>query len=145
MIDNTNYIVLRGANNPHIIEYENNRNKSLLIQWQKSLSNDKIREISDYVPPNILQDIGSLPSVAPSELECFEDLPGEEETIGKVRTVYNQRIQGNRFTFKFDLTDLGDEDIPILSLFCKTFPLMGCKTMKKESYQGLLDSYIGSI
>jgi Zn-dependent M16 (insulinase) family peptidase len=131
LIDNNNYIVLRGANNPHIIEYENNRNRSLLIHMQKNLTSDRIQEITDYVSPNYLQDLGSLPSISPSELECFEDLPGEEEVIGKIRTVYNPRVQGNKFTFKFDLTDLGEEDIPILALFCKAFPQMGYKTMKK--------------
>jgi hypothetical protein len=131
LIENNNYIVLRGSNNPHIIEYENNRNRSLLIQMQNTLGPEKLNEISNYSPPNFLQDIASLPSVAPSELESFEDLPGEEEKIGKIRTVFNERSFGNRFIFKFDLTDLGDEDIPILALFCKAFPRMGYKTMKK--------------
>ena len=47
-----------------------------------------------------------------------------------MRTVFNERTFGNKFVFKFDLTDLGDEDIPILALFCKAFPRMGYKTMK---------------
>lgn len=47
--------------------------------------------------------------------------------------------------FKFDLTDLGQDDIPILPLFCKAFPEMGYKTMKSESYQGILEHYINKL
>lgn len=42
-MNNNNYIVIRGTNNPDIIEYENNRNRSLLFQMHKSLPSDKIK------------------------------------------------------------------------------------------------------
>lgn len=54
--------------------------------------------------------------------------------MGRVRTVFSERSFGNKIVVKFDLTDLGDEDIPILPLFCQAFPRMGYRTLKKESY-----------
>jgi hypothetical protein len=71
MIDNENYITLRGFNNPDIIERENNNNKLFLAQMQFSLPGSQLTELQNYSSPNMLQDFSMLPEISPNELEFF--------------------------------------------------------------------------
>ena len=68
----------------------------------------------------------------------FEDPSGETIKIADIKTVFSPRHYGNRFTFKFDMTDINEDDIPILALFCKAFPQMGYKTVNDKVYSALL-------
>lgn len=61
MLNNQDYIVIRGFNNPDIIELENNRNRALLAQMQLSLPASKLSELATYSSPNLLQDFSKLP------------------------------------------------------------------------------------
>lgn len=72
-------------------------------------------------------------------------MPGEEIKIGEVRTIYSMRHFGNKFTFKFDLTDVGEEDIPLLAVFCKAFPEMGSRAVTDKAYSALLETYISKL
>lgn len=59
--------------------------------------------------------------------------------------MFSPRHFGNKLTFKFDLTDIGEEDIPLLTLFCKAFPQMGYKNVTDKAYRALLETYVGKI
>lgn len=66
ILDNQDYIVLRGFNNPDIIELEDNRNRALLAQMQLSLPTSKLTELAAYNSPNLLQDFSRLPEINPN-------------------------------------------------------------------------------
>ena len=63
---------------------------------------------------------------------------GEEIKIKNIKTIYNPKYFGNKLVFKFDLTDIGDEDLPLLALFCKAFPEMGFKNVTDQAYKALI-------
>lgn len=145
LIENQSCIVLRGTNNPHAIEEEQSRNGALLLQMQSQLPQERLEQIAHYSPPTYLQDTSSLPQIHPAELEYFEDVQGEEIKIKHTRTVFSPRHFGNRLNFKFDVTDIGEDDIPLLALFCKAVPQMGYKGVKEEAYRELVNTYLGKL
>jgi hypothetical protein len=65
--------------------------------------------------------------------------------IADIKTIFSPRHHNNKLTFKFDVTDIGEDDIPLLALFCKAFPKMGYKTVSDKAYNALLEAYIAKL
>lgn len=63
MLKNKSYICFRGYNNFEVVENKDFERQMKLNEIQKKLSDETLKKIINYQPPNFLQDFKVLPEL----------------------------------------------------------------------------------
>ncbi len=65
--------------------------------------------------------------------------------MGGVKVYCQSRLSGVGVMLKSDVSDLSEDSLPFVQLFCKAFSKMGTKAIKDHAYNELINNFINQI
>ncbi len=79
------------------------------------------------------------------DLEFCDELAPEISEVNGIAEWFSESRRGTKVNFKFDITDIEEQDLNMLGVFCKCFPAMGSKSLQSSNLQGALHKYFNRL
>lgn len=145
LLTNNNYLRVIGRKNPNLTEDLTARNHEQLQLIKKALTSEEKTKLLGFKPSTEVQDPSSLPLIQPADFEFLEESMKKEVEIAGVKTTFVSTGSLPSITIRFDITDLEEEYINALEVYCKALPQMGYRGIDQPTYQAFLDRFVHNV